>query len=192
MSNNELKTARQTVVDVTDELTRRRAEVTAARERATAAHERISRLIATAALDGVNTGERMEAARAELAEAESTVATWPDIEAELLRRLAAAQTVIDAHNRQTRADQVTALQAKEETQRAAFFAAGLKLLDLAATLRATIAAKEAQRIEVIRAGDGALISGVHASEMPPFHNGWVQDGRQGIDEAKAAWGLTGD
>lgn len=189
MSNNELKTARQTAADLADELTRRGAEVEAAKTKGAAAAQRISQLTAQRELDGVDTGERIAAARAELTEAEHQVATWPDVEAELLRRLAAAQAIIDAHDRQARAEQVIALQAKEDKERAAFVAAGLKLLDLAATLGATIAAKEAQRIEIIRAGDGALIPGVYASEMPQLQNGWVQAGRQGIDEARRAWGV---
>jgi hypothetical protein len=142
----------------------------------------ISRLTAEQELDGVDHTKRLTALQGELATVTQALATWPDVEAELLRRLDIAAAALGDQEHAERLTELAQLRQAEADQRLAFARHGLALLEAAQALQATLDRKALLREGMVSSGRGVVETG--DPQPPTFYHGWLRGGPQGFSEGQ--------
>lgn len=143
---NDVQMTKVALLQAQAELDARRQDAAQAVERLRMLRERVSRLRAEEALDGVNHGRRITSDAKEVTGLEQTLAVWPDVEAELIRRIQVAE---DAHTAALEADRertLAELAVRETELWTQFSAVGVQLLEVAAQLGDIRLAREEIRI----------------------------------------------
>lgn len=176
-----MKDARQDHANVRAELVERLADAAAKQQRNTELGRQISQLVAEQEIDGVDHTERLAKLRNEQAEIVQFLGTWPDVQAELERRLEAAVSALQQQEHQERLAELDTLRSMEAGQRDAFAGKAIELIEVSAALKQTLERKVAIRGEILESGRGGVDIG--NPELPPFHNGWLQS-PQGMHEAR--------
>lgn len=173
--------ARQEHANAKAELIERQADAVAKQQRQAELGRQISQLVAEQEIDGVDHAKRLAKLRSEQAEIAQELATWPDVQAELERRLEATVSALQQHEHQERLAELDTLRSMEAGQREAFAGKAIELIEASAALKQTLERKVAIRGEILESGRGGVDIG--NPELPPFYNGWLQS-PQGMSEAR--------
>ncbi len=118
MSN--IQIAKQQLAELLDERTSRAQAAQSAQAGKDEATQRLSQLRASQALDGVDLSKRITKAEADIARHDALLATWPDVAAELERRIASAKDAVQAAGNADLLAELTDLQGLERGRRLAF------------------------------------------------------------------------
>ena len=182
-----IQEARAALVALEAEMGKRAVEAANADRQGKQLRQTISRLVGSMQLDGSDFTAQIAAARADLAKAEQIVRLWPDVEAELERRIEEARGEVKRHELQLKLDSLHVLASEEERLRQQFYAKGLEFLEVADQLVGVTERKEATRREVNQAGGSTR--DVPYTEHPPFFVGWPRIG-DGVKRAREEWRLA--
>lgn len=181
-----MQEAKQQLVSLETEFSRRSVEAENAERNIQQLQASISKWRASMVLDGANFTEKIEKAHTELVEAEAIVQVWPDVKAELNRRLESARTVIKSYELDIKLQTIRNIASDEESIRQQFYAKGLEFLEVADRLVDTLNRKEALWSELKQAG--RVVTGIDHSSVPPFYHPWTLKG-DGVRLARAEWHL---
>jgi chromosome segregation ATPase len=159
------------------ELSARQQDAAHGHERLRTLRDRVSRLRAEELLDGVSHARRISTDEKEIANLEQTLATWPDVEHELQRRIVAAEvelvTAQDAERQQT----LAALAEQERELRERFAAAALALLEVSADIGDIHQQRDTMRMQVVdeyTSGKRPNQAGAPINPpLPTFQPGWL-------------------
>jgi predicted nuclease with TOPRIM domain len=171
---------KQVLADLRAELTDRHSKATASQQRKAELTQRISQLQGAMALDGVDLSARIQQAQAELAEANKLLSTWPDVKAELQRRIGEAESALAQEQRAANVERWHEVSALEAAQRREFAQAVVALAEIAQRLRATIDERQALFTTLM----GVLPGSRPLNWLPEFRADWVYAGK--VSDAKQA------
>ena len=144
--------AQQQLAELLDERAQRVAAVEAAQRTKTEATARLSQLRGAMALDGTNLAKRIEKAQQDITGADVTLALWPDVQAELDRRIAAAQEAVKQATIDEMRSELSKLMDSERGRRLAFAEALHDFAQVGADLRAMLQRKQALKMELFANG----------------------------------------
>ena len=184
---NDLQSAKAAVVTLESELSKRTVEAENAQRQASQLRENISRWTGSMALDKTDFNAQINGARTELVAVESISRLFPDVKAELQRRLESARGELQRCEIDKMSAALREMIAVEDELRSDFFETGAAFLAAADELKAQIAQKEAAKFELVQAGGSAR--DIPQTSMPPFYQGWVRSGH-GVQSAKQEWGVA--
>jgi hypothetical protein len=179
--------AKQVLAELLDEQQSRTQAAQSAQASRTEAAQRLSQLRATQALDNVDLSKRIAKAEARISEIDALLATWPDVQVELARRVQSAKdAVIVAANADMLAE-LAELQGAERGRRLAFAEAIHNAAQCGHDLRLLLNRKTALRAELYAAG---AVVNAGDTEMPnhPRYFGEqnaIEAARQMIDQYRA-------
>lgn len=167
------------LAELLDEQAQRLAAVEAAGRVRDDAERRLSQLRGAMALDGTNLEKRIEKARQEMSAAADTITLWPDVQAELERRIAAAKQAVHECTAQEMRDELASLLIAEAAQRRAFADQFHAFAKVGFALRQLLDRKRALKTELFHMG---ILADAGETEFPAW--GRYAIGQQaGIDEA---------
>jgi hypothetical protein len=184
---NNTQHAKQVLAEILDEQQSRTGAAQNAQSSRAEAVQRLSQLRASQALDGLDLSKRIAKAEQDIAKIDELLATWPDVQAELQRRVEAAkQAVIVAGNADMQ-NELTELQALERGRRLAFAEALHGLAQVGLDLRQLLNRKLWLKAELYAAG---AVVNAGDTEMPnhPRHFGEqnaIEAARQMIGQYRA-------
>lgn len=181
----ELQVAKQQVVSIETELAKRTVEAENAQRQASQLQQNISRWNGSMALDGTDFTEQINGARTELGKAETLIRLFPDVKAELQRRLESARAEFKQAQIGVKSDELQQMVEDEEKLRSEFFATATAFLKVADKLNETIVRKEATRLQISQMGGGSAF-GIERTTIPAFYQAWVRSGR-GVQAAMDEW-----
>lgn len=184
---NDLQAAKAAVVTLESELSKRTVEAENAQRKASQLREMVSRLAGSMALDGTNFTEQINGARTELVSVEAISQLFPDVKAELQRRLESARGELKRHEIDVMSAALHEMIAVEDGLRGEFFETGAAFLAAADRLKLQIARKEAAKFQITEAGGSAR--DIPQTSMPPFFQNWVRSG-SGVQSARQEWGVA--
>ena len=167
--------SKQQVADLRAELVERTAKVQAAQRTKTELAQRISQLTGAMALDGIDHSKRIAQAQTELTAANTLLATWPDVQAELNRRIGEVEQVISADKLTAATQRYTVLAELEAQQRREFASQVVALAETSKRLRATI--DERQQLHSTLHKAGVSLPPRPSNGLPEFRADWVYRGQ---------------
>ncbi len=173
---------KQQLADLKAELADRQSKAQAAQASKVELTQRISQLAAAQALDNVDHSKRIATAKAELAQTEQVLATWPDVETELKRRIVIAEQVVTNERVAQDAERYNVLNQQELQQRREFAQRVIDLATIAQALQNTIDQVQTVHTDLHKAG--VRVPSRPSNWLPPFNPGWVHSGQP--DQAAAA------
>jgi multidrug efflux pump subunit AcrA (membrane-fusion protein) len=187
MSNtSNTQAAKQTLAELLDEQQSRTQAAQNAQSSRTEAMQRLSHLRATQALDNVDLSKRIAKAEQDIAKIDELLATWPDVQAELARRVQSAkQAVIVAGNADMLAE-LAELQGAERGRRLAFAEAIHNAAQCGHDLRLLLDRKSYLRSELYAAGMVVSAGDLEMGNHPRFFGEQtaIDEARRLIDEAR--------
>lgn len=173
-----IQQAKQTLAELLDERQSRTESARSAQAGRDEAMQRLSQLRASQALDGVDLSKRIAKAEADIARHDALLATWPDVQAELERRIVAAREAVQAAGNADMLAELADLQAAERGRRLAFAEALHTTAQCGHDLRALLNRKAALRSELYAAGVVAQAGNTEMDNHPRYFGEQVA-----IDEA---------
>jgi hypothetical protein len=172
--------AKQVLAELLDEQRSRTGAAQSAQASRTEAVQRLSQLRATQALDNVDLSKRIAKAEQDIGKIDELLATWPDVAAELQRRVESAkQAVIVAVNADMLAE-LAELRALERGRRLAFAEALHSLAQVGLDLRQLLNRKTWLKAELYQAGK---IVDAGDCELPNWPR-WGIGEKVALDEAQ--------
>jgi chromosome segregation ATPase len=183
---NNTQHAKQTLAELLDEQQSRTQAAQSAQASRTEAAQRLSQLRATQALDNVDLSKRIAKAEARISEIDALLATWPDVQAELQRRVQSAKDAVQVAGNADMLAELAELRASERGRRLAFAEAIHSAAQCGHDLRLLLNRKTALRAELYAAG---AVVNAGDTEMPnhPRYFGEqtaIDEARRLIDEAR--------
>jgi hypothetical protein len=112
--------AKQALAELLDEQRSRTEAARSAQASRAEAAQRLSQLRASQALDGLDLSKRIAKAEADIAKIDELLATWPDVEAELARRVETAKQAVQQAVSTDMLAELAELRALERGRRLAF------------------------------------------------------------------------
>ena len=149
MTKSELQTQ---LTELLDEKAQRAAAMEAATKAKAEAQARLSQLRGAMALDGSNLAKRIEKAQQEIVAADVTLQLWPDVCAELDRRIAAAQEAVKAATLDETRQELQSIVDSERGRRLAFAEALHSFAQVGADLRAMLRRKLQLKMQLFEQG----------------------------------------
>lgn len=149
MTKSELQTQ---LAELLDEKAQRTAAAEAAKQTKSDATARLSQLRGAMALDGTNLAKRIEKAQQDITAADVTLQLWPDVSAELDRRIAAAQEAVKAATIDETRQELQSIMDSERGHRLAFAEALHTFAQTGADLRAMLRRKQALKMALFEHG----------------------------------------
>lgn len=180
---SDLKSAKQQVVSLESELSKRTVEAENIQRQLGQLQQSISKWNGSMVLDNIDFSEQIASARAEVAQIEKILIAFPDVKAELERRLAAARAELNSHQLAVLVDQFQQLADDETELCSQFKEAGFAFLKVADRLAETTVRKDEKRREISQSGGSVRADSI---DKPAFFQGWVQSGG-GVQAAVAQW-----
>lgn len=177
-----LNQAKAQLAQLCDELADRRSKAANATQRKAELTQRLSSLRAGQALDGADHSQRIAAIEAEQAEIAKVLDTWPDVEAELRRRITAAQAEVDQIRQAQQLDEFAQLLNLESDLRQQYSAQALAFVELGRKLSRALETKQSLYNAIVQAGGRVQPGDI---QMPPFSRFWMFSD-SGVTEAVAA------
>ena len=169
---------KQQLANLRAELVERTTKASTSQERKGELTQSISRMVGEQALDGVDHSARIASAKAELALVEGYLNTWPDVQAELNRRVGEAEQALNAERLETAKARYTVLADLEAQQRREFANQVVSLAELSKRLLATISERDGLYAATHQQGGLAIPPGGRPTNYPPqFRPEWVQYGQ---------------
>lgn len=144
--------AQQHLAELLDERAQRAAAAESAKQTKSEATARLSQLRGAMALDGTNLAKRIEKAQQDITGADLVLALWPDVSAELERRIAAAQEAVKQATMDEMRAELTELMDSERARRLAFAEALHDFAQVGADLRAMLQRKQALKMQLFENG----------------------------------------
>ncbi len=181
-----LQETKNNLLNLRAERDQRQADVQVAHQRIAALSELASRLRAEQELDGVDHGKRLASIQAEIGHLEASRAAWADVDAELGRRVAAAEVAHAAALELDRQQTLAAMEAREGKLRKQFADKALALLEVSYQIQDLHDRRTAMRVAMLDEKNGGarttLAQAPVNPERPPFFPGWLFH-RQHLAEA---------
>lgn len=179
--------AQQKIADLVDEQAQRQQAVDNAQRTKETATARLSQLRAMQALDGVDVAKRITAAEKEITAADATLSLWPDVQAELGRRLATAQAALQASIVGEMKEELTSLLAAERGRRLAFAEAIHNAAQCGHDLRLLLNRKSYLKSELYAAGVVVNAGDLEMGNHPRYFGEQVaiDEARRFVDEYRA-------
>ena len=170
--------SKQQLANLRAELVERQAKASASQERKGELTQSISRMVGEQALDGVDHSARIASAKAELALVEQYLSSWPDVQAELNRRIGEAEQALNADRLETAKERYTVLADLEAQQRREFANQVVSLAELSKRLLTTISERDGLYAATHQQGGLPIPPGGRPTNYPPmFRPEWIWQGQ---------------
>ncbi len=185
MSNTQA--AKQALAELLDEQQGRTQAAQNAQSSRTEAVARLSHLRASQALDNVDLSKRIAKAEADIAKIDELLATWPDVEAELARRVETAKQAVQQAVSTDMLAELAELRALERGRRLAFAEALHSLAQVGLDLRQLLNRKLWLKAELYTAGKIVDAGDCELPNWPRWGIGEpvaIDEARRLIDEAR--------
>jgi hypothetical protein len=179
--------AKQTLAELLDEQQSRTEAARSAQSSRTEAVQRLSQLRASQALDNVDLSKRIAKAEQDIAKIDALLATWPDVQAELQRRVQSAKDAVQQAATADMSAELTELQALERGRRLAFAEALHSLAQVGLDLRQLLNRKLWLKAELYQAGKIVDAGDCELPNWPRWGIGEpvaIDEARRLIDEAR--------
>lgn len=144
--------AKQVLAELLDEQQSRTQAAQSAQASRNEAVQRLSQLRATQALDNVDLSKRIAKAEQDIAKIDALLAAWPDVQAELARRVEAARQAVQQAATADMQNELAELRALERGRRLAFAEALHSLAQVGLDLRQLLNRKTWLKAELYTAG----------------------------------------
>ena len=178
--------AKQTLAELLDEQQSRTQAAQSAQSSRTEAVQRLSQLRASQALDGLDLSKRIAKAEQDIGKIDALLATWPDVAAELQRRVQSAKDAVLQAATADMSAELTELQAAERGRRLAFAEAIHNAAQCGHDLRLLLNRKTALRAELYAAGMMVSAGDLEMCNHPRYfgEQSAIDEARRLIDEAR--------
>jgi hypothetical protein len=178
--------AKQTLAELLDEQQSRTQAAQNAQSSRAEAMQRLSQLRATQALDNVDLSKRIAKAEQDIAKIDALLATWPDVQAELQRRVQSAKDAVQVAGNADMLAELAELRASERGRRLAFAEAIHNAAQCGHDLRLLLNRKTVIASELYAAGMVVSAGDLEMGNHPRFFGEQtaIDEARRLIDEAR--------
>jgi hypothetical protein len=187
MSNtSNTQQAKQALAELLDEQQSRTEAARSAQSSRTEAVQRLSQLRATQALDNVDLSKRIGKAEADIGKIDELLATWPDVQAELARRVQSAKDAVQVAGNADMLAELTELQDGERGRRLAFAEAIHNAAQCGHDLRQLLDRKLWLKAELYAAGMVVSAGDLEMGNHPRYfgEQNAIDEAQRLIDEAR--------
>lgn len=184
---NKTQQAKQTLAELLDEQRSRTESAQSAQASRAEAVQRLSQLRASQALDGLDLSKRITKAEQGIAQIDALLATWPDVQAELARRVQSAKEAAQGAVNADMLAELADLQATERGRRLAFAEAIHNAAQCGHDLRLLLNRKNYLKSELYTAGVVVNAGSLEMDNHPRYfgEQSAIDEARRLVDEYRA-------